>query len=118
MISVLKKKLNKKGFTLAELLIVVGIIAVLAAIAMPVFGDALEKAETARDFANVRAAYSELLVDKMLSAPTEMDNITITRSELETQSGLSAGNITISGQEISVNGHSFTVDDDVILKDE
>lgn len=53
------KKLNKKGFTLAELLIVVAIIAVLVAIAIPVFNSQLEKAREATDAANLRAAYAE-----------------------------------------------------------
>lgn len=52
-------KLNKKGFTLAELLIVVAIIAVLVAIAIPVFTTQLEKSRDAVDMANVRAAYAE-----------------------------------------------------------
>ena len=55
----MKKKLNKKGFTLAELLIVVAIIAVLTAIAIPVFNTQLEKSREATDLANVRAAYAE-----------------------------------------------------------
>ncbi|MGO4946443.1 type IV pilin protein [Blautia sp. Sow4_E7] len=37
-------KKSRKGFTLAELLIVVAIIAVLVAVAIPVFGSQLEKA--------------------------------------------------------------------------
>ncbi len=53
------KKLNKKGFTLAELLIVVAIIAVLVAIAIPVFTSQLEKSREATDLANIRAAYAE-----------------------------------------------------------
>ena len=53
------KKLNKKGFTLAELLIVVAIIAVLVAIAIPVFSSQLEKSREAVDLANIRAAYAE-----------------------------------------------------------
>ena len=53
------KKNNNKGFTLAELLIVVAIIAVLTAIAIPVFTAQLEKSREATDLANVRAAYAE-----------------------------------------------------------
>lgn len=55
------KKNNKKGFTLAELLVVVGIIAVLVAIAIPVFSGAQEKANEAVDAANIRAAYAEVI---------------------------------------------------------
>ena len=39
------KKLNKKGFTLAELLIVVAIIAVLVAISIPIFTTQLNKSK-------------------------------------------------------------------------
>jgi len=52
------KKLNKKGFTLAELLIVVAIIAVLAAIAIPIFTSQLDKAKVATDQANIRSGYA------------------------------------------------------------
>ena len=54
------KKMNKKGFTLAELLIVVAIIAVLVAVAIPVFSNQLEKSKEATDMANIRAAYAEV----------------------------------------------------------
>ena len=57
------KKNNKKGFTLAELLIVVAIIAVLVAIAIPVFSSQLEKSREATDLANVRSAYANLVAD-------------------------------------------------------
>ena len=53
------KKMNKKGFTLAELLIVVAIIAVLVAIAIPVFSTQLEKSRDAVCISNIRAAYAE-----------------------------------------------------------
>lgn len=47
---------NKKGFTLAELLIVVAIIAILVAISIPVFTGQLNKAKKSTDEANERAA--------------------------------------------------------------
>jgi prepilin-type N-terminal cleavage/methylation domain-containing protein len=54
-------KKNNKGFTLAELLIVVAIIAVLVAIAIPVFTTQLEKSREATDIANVRSAYATIM---------------------------------------------------------
>lgn len=53
-----KAKENKKGFTLAELLIVVAIIAVLVAISIPIFTSQLEKSRESTDAANLRAAYA------------------------------------------------------------
>lgn len=55
------KKNNNRGFTLAELLIVVAIIAVLTAIAIPVFTSQLEKSRESVDLSNVRAAYAEVM---------------------------------------------------------
>lgn len=60
---------NRKGFTLAELLIVVAIIGVLVAISIPIFTSQLEKSREATDLANIRAAYAEASV-KALDDPT------------------------------------------------
>ena len=54
-------KENKKGFTLAELLIVVAIIGVLVAVSIPIFTSQLEKSKEATDIANVRSAYAEVM---------------------------------------------------------
>lgn len=59
------KKMDKKGFTLAELLIVVAIIAVLVAIAIPIFNNQLEKSRDTTDAANLRAAYAHAQIDLM-----------------------------------------------------
>ena len=47
---------NKKGFTLAELLVVVAIVAILVAISGPIFTSQLGKARRATNNANLRAA--------------------------------------------------------------
>lgn len=49
-----------KGFTLMEMLIVVAIIAVLVAIAIPIISGALHKSRVSADKANVRSYYAEL----------------------------------------------------------
>ena len=65
------KKLNKKGFTMAELLIVVAIIAVLVAIAIPVFTSQLEKSREAVDAANIRSAYAEAMTDYLANGSSD-----------------------------------------------
>lgn len=54
---------KNKGFTLAELLVVVAIIAVLVAISIPIFISQLHKAEVATDWANLRSYFSEIQAD-------------------------------------------------------
>lgn len=79
----LKKLNNKKGLTLMEMLIVVAIIAVLVAIAIPVFNGALTKSKEAADVANIRAAYAEWQV-KML---TENEAVPTDKTALMTSDG-------------------------------
>ena len=66
----LKKFTNKKGFTLMEMLIVVAIIAILVAIAIPTFTGQLEKSRQATDVANIRAAYAEANVKYLSDGAT------------------------------------------------
>ena len=63
---------NSKGFTLAELLVVVAIIAVLVAFAIPAMTNTLEKAREATELANLRNAYSMVMsagLDTTLAEP-------------------------------------------------
>lgn len=59
-------KRNRSGFTLMEMLIVIALIAVLIAIAIPVFASQLEKSREATDLANVRAAYAQVSTEAQL----------------------------------------------------
>ena len=62
----MKKQQRNKGFTLAELLIVVAIIGVLVAISIPIFSGQLEKAREATDAANIRSQYAEVMADAIM----------------------------------------------------
>ena len=56
----MKKVLTKKGFTLIELIVVIGILAVLAVVLIPSIMNYVGEARTARNNANARALYSEV----------------------------------------------------------
>lgn len=64
---------GKKGFTLAELLIVVAIIAVLVAISIPIFSAQLEKSREATDAANIRSAYAEVSADLLTNDSSDKE---------------------------------------------
>lgn len=78
------RKRGDKGFTLMEMLIVVAIIAVLIAIAIPVFTGQLENSREATDAANIRSAYAEIAA-AALTAPDE--GVTATVEKKQTQEG-------------------------------
>ena len=70
------KKLNKKGFTLIEMLVVIAIIAVLVAIIIPTVTSATTKAAAATDAANLRSIKAEVTTmyladDKKLTIDTD-----------------------------------------------
>ena len=77
MLSKIKK--NEKGFTLMEMLIVVAIIAVLVAIAIPTFTSSLNKAKTATDAANIRAGYASAML-KVLESDMDATKPSITNN--------------------------------------
>jgi len=58
----MKKLLNKKGFTLIELIVVIAIIAILAAILIPALIDYIEAAEVAADTSNARSNFTAAML--------------------------------------------------------
>ena len=78
-------KKNNKGFTLAELLIVVAIIAVLVAVAIPVFTTQLEKSRDATSVANLRAAYADAMSEYLVS--DEAGTTTTIDKDVDIQTG-------------------------------
>lgn len=51
------KKLNKKGFTIVELVIVIAVIAILAAVLIPTFSNVVEKANDSARLQKARNAF-------------------------------------------------------------
>ena len=105
------KKMNNKGFTLMEMLIVVAIIAVLIAIAIPVFGNQLEKAREATDIANIRSAYAEASIEALSS--DDGTGSAASQAMVQTTEGWDHISPTIGGIDISdvevVKGDVVTV---------
>ena len=84
-----KVRENKKGFTLAELLVVVAIVGILVAISIPVFTAQLSKARKATNQANLRAAkaaaVAEYLTDGDVSVSTyDISAGTATKGDIKT----------------------------------
>ena len=72
---------KRQGFTLAELLVVVAIIAVLVGIAIPVFTSQLEKAREATDAANIRDAYAEVMTKAISTGEESTITVSLTQKK-------------------------------------
>lgn len=57
----MKNLKNKKGFTIVELVIVIAVIAILAAVLIPTFGGVMDRAEDSAAIQNARNKYIEYL---------------------------------------------------------
>ncbi|WP_243206774.1 type IV pilin protein [Oribacterium sp. oral taxon 102] len=75
-----QKMKEKKGFTLAELLVVVAIIGVLVAVSIPIFTSQLEKSRESVDISNMRAAYAVAQVDVLTEGYKDIDRYTASGS--------------------------------------
>lgn len=99
---------RKKGFTLMEMLIVVGIIIVLVSIGIPTYTGVVTKAKYSADVANVRTWYSEQKIGLMTENGYIVDTNYFTEDKLEMKgatvtvsnggagtSGIDADNLTV-----------------------
>lgn len=90
---------KEKGFTLMELLIVLAIVSVLVAIAIPVFAKQIEKSREAADLANVRSAYAELMVKVLAEEDPAPVTVGLKQKEAgwQTKLPITVGGVTFNG---------------------
>ena len=69
------KKMNKKGFTIVELVIVIAVIAILAAVMIPTFSGIVDKAKNSAALQEVKNAYTATLVAELETEETTDDVI-------------------------------------------
>lgn len=62
MMTKIRQRLNQKGFTLVELMVVIAILGILAAIAIPKFSDSTSAANTAKIAADLRTIDSAIVM--------------------------------------------------------
>lgn len=75
-------KMNKKGFTLIEMLVVIAIIAVLVSIIIPTVTNATDRAAAATNAANLRSVKAELAT-AILTDTTSVSGLTLAESTTE-----------------------------------
>lgn len=107
-----KVRENKKGFTLAELLVVVAIVGILVAISIPVFTAQLGKARKATNQANMRAAKAAAVAQYMTE---EAVNSKDTSDTVEYKYDLNTGSV--SKESIPATGFVATEIDNATTKE-
>ena len=67
------KRNNKKGFTIVELVVVIAVIAILAAVLIPTFSGITTKAKQSAAIQEAKNAYTETLADDLYDNDTTND---------------------------------------------
>lgn len=97
---------SSKGFTLMEMLIVVAIIAVLVAIAIPTFTTSLNKARVATDEANIRSGYASVMAEVLTNQISTED--TTNKGQAVSKVYTLAVDGTVKGDDITNDADAYS----------
>ena len=100
----MKNLKNKKGFTIVELVIVIAVIAILAAVLIPTFSNVIEKADKSAVQQGAANVYKELLAADLSDGELDGDDKTDDTINFSQTASDENGNI----------AYSYTVADDVV----
>ncbi len=113
------KKLNKKGFTIVELVIVIAVIAILAAVLIPTYSSVVKKANDSKALQEARNAYTLAIADAYKddgSVKTEAISVTVgtnTWSFTFTNGDIQNGTVTAPtdfGYTVTLSGGKISVE--------
>ena len=115
------KKSNKKGFTIVELVIVIAVIAILAAVLIPTFSNVVTNAKKSAAMQNARNAYEEYLAENADEVDLNTLNLCIksgtryyivTAGQFNEKSGQSCDSTktacTVNGELLTINESGHT----------
>ena len=82
------KKMNRKGFTIVELVIVIAVIAILAGVLIPTFSGIVEKAQKSAALQEARNAYTEMYADDIADGVIDGKTLKNQNAAVTAESGL------------------------------
>ena len=97
------KKLNKKGFTIVELVIVIAVIAILAAVMIPTFSNVIESAEKTAIQRKAEQAYKDAYALDMYDGKQDYN---VTADKLDLDDGVT---FTYTAAEVSYTDGKYMV---------